>query len=683
MNAHITANTKLFLTPRRAALLAGFDNLIEVLVRIQAPDAAFGEAKRRPPYGIALVIDRSGSMSGRPLYEAKRCADFVVDRLRADDVVSLVSFDSRVTLLRPALAKGNGDALKAAIQSVDRGGCTNLHGGWREGADNIAGFDSGSLRRVILLSDGCANEGIVDTSQIADQCGEMAGRGVTTSTYGLGNDFNEELMVAMADTGQGNHYYGDTAEDLMEPFQQEFDLLANLAIRSLSLRVVVPAGGQIEMLNDYVGGTADGWHLPDLAWDAEAWAVLRFRVPKERVPPEGQEISVLRVELMGRSLDGESVRFEPTNLTLRAVGSAALTMVAEDELVARRLAELDAAKHLREAREAARRNDWPRVDLILANAEQQFAENEWLASVLEAIRAVARSRSRERFMKEALYSSATFSKRLSMKNEVMSLMESDKPSYLRRKVAQGKAEFDSESGANSMTKRVRHNMSAFAKAMFDQLRHPDRDVRFHMRGAGEFEVDCPCRDFLYLRAEEQSLIRDCLRGRQEPRVLDIGCGIGRHSEFAYSLSPHARISVVEIDQQLRDHCVSNIPGAIGYEQFSDVLDNANFDVAFLMGNGLGIFGSELETRRQLQRLRGLIAHGGSVLIESGNFAAGSFYVAQHEIEYDGSADGPFAWGYATSEWLQRELVSMGFEIVSVTPSSRGGPFFICHAKRSV
>lgn len=224
-------------------------------------------------------------------------------------------------------------------------------------------------------------------------------------------------------------------------------------------------------------------------------------------------------------------------------------------------------------------------------------------------------------------------------------------------------------------------MSAFAQAMLDQLKQPDCDVKFRMRIVGGPGMDCPCRDFLYLRTEEQSLIRECLRGRQEPRILDIGSGIGRHSAFAHSLSPHARISVVEIDQQLRDYCISVVSGAVGYEQFSDVPADAHFDTVFLLGNGLGVFGSEHTTRQQLQWLHGLVADGGCVLIESGNFTARGFYAAQHQIEYDGSVDGPFTWGYATREWLQRELVSAGFVVGSVTPSSRGGPFFICHAKR--
>lgn len=116
----------------------------------------------------------------------------------------------------------------------------------------------------------------------------------------------------------------------------------------------------------------------------------------------------------------------------------------------------------------------------------------------------------------------------------------------------------------------------------EALRQLNLDVRFHMRIVGGPGMDCSCRDFLYLRTGEQSLVRECLGGIQNPRILDVGCGIGRHSAFARSVSTHADIAVVEIDQKLRDYCISVVPGAIGHEQFSDVPADARFDIIFLM-----------------------------------------------------------------------------------------------------
>ena len=134
---HLSLSTTVSLAPRRTGLSAGTDNTFEILVRVQAPDAPSGDTADRAPQAIALVIDRSGSMEGRPLAEARRCAEYVVGKLRPKDVVSLVQFDNRVQRLWPAVELGDGAPLRAAIAAIHSGGNTNLHGGWREGAETL------------------------------------------------------------------------------------------------------------------------------------------------------------------------------------------------------------------------------------------------------------------------------------------------------------------------------------------------------------------------------------------------------------------------------------------------------------------------------------------------------------------------------------------------------------------
>lgn len=443
MDEHLSLSSCTLLTPRRAGLLAGQDNHLDVLVRIQAPDAPAGHAAERPPQAIALVIDRSGSMAGRPLAEARRCAEYVVDKLRPTDTVSLVQFDNRVQRLWPAVPIGDGVPLRAAIGTIQAGGNTHLHGGWREGAETLTDVAGTGLKRVMLLSDGQANEGLTDAGAIAAQCANWAAHGVTTSTYGLGNNFHEELMVAMARAGGGNHYYGDTAEDLMDPFQQELELLGNLCLRDLRLSATVPDGVEVQMINE-LPSVEGGWRLPDLAWGAEAWAVLRLTVPAGAMPALGQLLSVLRVSVEGRNLEGEPAALERVGLAVPVMSAPAFDKLTDDELVSRRLVELAAAEALSRMRAAADQGDWVTVDRLLEEASRQFAGNEWVAAVLAAMKDIAESRSRERMMKESMYSSAKLRSRLSARNESVSFLVAegsiDVPTYLRRKPSQGKGD---------------------------------------------------------------------------------------------------------------------------------------------------------------------------------------------------------------------------------------------------
>jgi Ca-activated chloride channel family protein len=293
---------------------------------------------------------------------------------------------------------GDGAPLRAAIAAIHSGGNTHLHGGWREGAETLADVAGTGLKRVILLSDGQANEGLTDAAAIAAQCAEWAARGVTTSTYGL---------------------------------------------RDLRLSAAVPDGVEVQMVNN-LPPVEGGWRLPDLAWGAEAWAVLRLKVPAGALPPLGQLLSVLRVSVEGRSLEGDAVTLERAGLALPVMPASAFDKLTDDELVSRRLVELAAADALSRMRTAADHGDWGAVDRLLEEASRQFAGNEWVAAVLAAMKEIAESRSRERMMKESMYSASKLRSRLSAKDEDVSFSVAsesiERPAYLRRKPSQGKGD---------------------------------------------------------------------------------------------------------------------------------------------------------------------------------------------------------------------------------------------------
>lgn len=429
-------NPDLLLLPRRSALLMGHDNTLDVLVRLQAPPPP-GRDHVRPPLNLAIVIDRSGSMSGQPLKEAVRCAEFMIAGLTARDRVSIITYASQVEVLVPSTPVTDRARLSRALRGIHSGGATALHAGWLAGAEQVsAHLSSDSVSRILLLSDGQANSGLTHRDQIAEQGAALAEAGVSTSTYGLGRRFNEDLMGDLARSGGGNSYYGQSAEDLMDPFREEFDLLAALCGRSVTLSLTPAAGVSVELLNGYpeVDG---GWRLPDLAYDGEAWALARLRIPAavgDR--PDAPVLLSARADMIG--MDGEPIEPLSARLILPSLPAPAFGAVAEDALVRRRAQELEAANLQEKARLAALAGQWDRVQAIIQQARASSAENTWLQESLTVLEGYARRKQTRAFSKEAYYSSRKMRRRLTSQQEMDWSEGTQEPTFLRRKREQGR-----------------------------------------------------------------------------------------------------------------------------------------------------------------------------------------------------------------------------------------------------
>ncbi len=445
-NNNAASTFQLLLTPEKAAIAAGQTTTLRVLARIQAPSPPAGTIPRQPLH-LALVLDRSGSMNGLPLEEAKRCARNIIDSLAPGDRTAVFAFDDEIVQVAPLTPAANKLALATALATIESGGSTNLHGGWRAGADELAAKLAGKdLHRVILLSDGCANAGELDLEQIALQCRDMAKGGVSTSTYGLGENFNESLMLAMAAAGRGNAYYGQTAADLAEPFAAEFALLTSLCARGLVLKVNASAGIGVKLRNDFVSveGEATSWSLPDLAFAAEAWAVLEFDIP---AIDGGMGTSVklpITVSVQAATPDSTPLFLLASVPTLPLMRSEQIGAMAAEELVARRIMELDAADALSAVQVAIAADNWLLAQQLVEAAQGRFAQHEWAAAILGTMRRLVGERNARRASKEAVYASHSMRNRLASFDEASSI-DFDAlsiPAFLRRKPEQGKGERD-------------------------------------------------------------------------------------------------------------------------------------------------------------------------------------------------------------------------------------------------
>jgi len=212
--------------PERDLVYSG--GLREVIVQVEI-EARKPERGHRVPMNLALVLDRSGSMQGAKIEKARQASCVAVDQLDDDDIFSLVIFDN--------------DELKSTIDRIRPRGGTALHAGVTMGARQVRkNLDKERVNRVILLSDGIANVGPSRTSDLAALGRELRGEGIAVTTIGLGDDYNEDLMTALAEASSANYYYVKDAEKLPGIFAEELGVARSLLARGVTIRITVPDG---------------------------------------------------------------------------------------------------------------------------------------------------------------------------------------------------------------------------------------------------------------------------------------------------------------------------------------------------------------------------------------------------------------------------------------------------------
>ncbi len=248
----------------------------------------------RAPLALALVLDRSGSMQGEKLATAKRAAQAVIDRLDKRDRVAVVIFDNQIETIQPAAAAT--DELKARVRSllaeIEARATTALHEGWLTGCDAIAADDSARtaerIARCFLLTDGLANVGLTDPEQIAAQAAEVRERsGISTSTFGIGADYSEELLGPLAQAGGGSFHHLRTAGEIATTFVAELGQLLTVAAAQARLELEAEAGMSVEVISGYYAKAeaSDGsrWSvaLGDLVAGDEHHIVARVHFPQQ------------------------------------------------------------------------------------------------------------------------------------------------------------------------------------------------------------------------------------------------------------------------------------------------------------------------------------------------------------------------------------------------------------------
>ncbi|MFN0032903.1 MAG: vWA domain-containing protein [Flavobacteriales bacterium] len=241
------------------------------------------QMQQRAPLNLSIVIDRSGSMSGEKLANAKRAAKYAVDQLNAQDFISIVVYDDEVAVQLASCPATDKAAMHKAIDSITDKGSTNLCGGMMEGYSQCKKtFCNGCVNKVLLLSDGLANVGIINQDEITRiVSNNEQQQGILISTFGLGADYNENLMTAIAESGNGNYYFIEKSEDIAMLFQKELEGMLRVVAQNTRIELQVPQGLTLSKAygcNYVLDGDKATISLRDIYANERKGILLKFKI---------------------------------------------------------------------------------------------------------------------------------------------------------------------------------------------------------------------------------------------------------------------------------------------------------------------------------------------------------------------------------------------------------------------
>jgi Ca-activated chloride channel family protein len=189
---------------------------------------------------FALVLDRSGSMDGEKMDNMKEAVNYVVDHLSDRDLVSVTIFDDQVETLVSSQVALNRDEIKTKIESIIARGGTQISDGLRAGLKEVMkGYARERVNRILLLTDGRTWDDEDASLRVADEAGKQ---GIAITSIGIGDDWNEKLLLQIAERSRGNSHWIQNPISILDAFRQEVDGMQAVAATNLNVTVRMSPG---------------------------------------------------------------------------------------------------------------------------------------------------------------------------------------------------------------------------------------------------------------------------------------------------------------------------------------------------------------------------------------------------------------------------------------------------------
>jgi len=351
-------------------VLKGAEEDFYVLINLKTPKR---HNTKNLPLNVAIVIDRSGSMADKgKLSYAKKAAKEFIRKLKNEDRVAIVEYDEKITVLVESTLVGkNRSELNKKIDLLEPRGSTNLAGGMMEGGKQVEKFfEDNRINRVLLLSDGLANTGVSDIRGVAALAEGLSRKGIQVTTFGLGADFDEDMMTRIADVSGGNYYFIEGSQQIAGIFEKERNALSTVVGKKVKLTLELSNQVDIEEVYGYPfkeKGDKITINLPDIYSGQKRKVLVRLR-PKIK---EAHKLTIAKVLLDYRSVNQD--------LRQQSLSQLVVANITTDRSVFEKSANSDvmvesvkiaSASHVEEAMKSYSTGNRKKADSLLGKAKK-------------------------------------------------------------------------------------------------------------------------------------------------------------------------------------------------------------------------------------------------------------------------------------------------------------------------
>ncbi len=295
------------------------------------------ETQKRSPINLVLVIDRSASMSGDRIEKARDAAILAINMLNPDDTIAIVAYDNEAeVIVHASKVKDKTALIEKVKQHITPRGMTALFAGVSRGIGQVEKYlNADSINRIILLSDGQANKGPTSISDLSGLARLAAKKGVSITTIGLGSDYNEDLMTAIANYSDGNHAFVDNAADLENAFQKEFTDVMSVVAQNVTVTITTDkAVKPVRLLgrDGSISGNVVTVKLNQLYANQDKYVLLEV-IPAKGVNEQSMKLADVNVSYNNLSSKKDDKFDQAVNVRYSKSKEAVSKAVVEDVLV--------------------------------------------------------------------------------------------------------------------------------------------------------------------------------------------------------------------------------------------------------------------------------------------------------------------------------------------------------------